>query len=542
MTHFNQFQLPEFLLTSLERMNISMPTPIQEEAIPLGLEGKDILASAQTGSGKTIAYLLPILTKLFNDPQGKALVLAPTRELAVQVKDTIIQLLGRGSPLHSALLIGGEPISKQFDQLRKSPRIIIGTPGRINDHLNRRTVDIRDTSFFVLDETDRMLDMGFSDQLEEIKRYLPQGCQTFMFSATMPSNILKLAQKYLNDPQRIAVGSTTKPVTQIQQDIIHTTAGDKFSHLLKELDKREGSVIVFVKTKRSAEDIADRLKDENHNAQAMHGDLQQRKRERVMKSFRDSKSRIMVATDIAARGLDVPHIKHVVNYDLPQSPEDYVHRIGRTGRAGAEGFALSLISPQDARQWKIIHRHMYEGEDSKPSSYGRMPSNKNRTSSRGDDFKGSSRPFSPKKRMYEGDDSRPASSGRGAFPKSRYEGNDSRPASTGRGAFPKPRYEKDDSIPASTGRGAFPKPRYEKDDSRPASTGRGAFPKSRYEGDDSRPASSGRGAFPKSRYEKDDSRPSSSSRGAFPKPRYEKDDSRSASAGRGATKRPKKRY
>ncbi len=360
MKNFFTFGLPDFLLESLDRMKITEPTPIQEAAIPIAMEGKDVLASAQTGTGKTIAYMLPIVANLING-QGAALIMTPTRELAIQVKATLDQLLGRKPAFESAVLIGGEAIVKQFGQLRRFPRVVIGTPGRIIDHINRKTLVLKDTKFLVLDEMDRMLDMGFTDQLEEINWHLPKERQTLMFSATMPSNIIKISQKYLRDPQRVTIGSTTEPIAKIQQDTVHLSHAEKFSKLLQEIDSREGSIIVFVKTKRGADNLSDKLQDKGHSADAIHGDLQQRKRERVIQSFRNKRNRIMVATDVAARGLDVPHIEHVINYDLPQCPEDYIHRIGRTGRAGAEGRALSFITSDESGKWRMIQRLINPG-------------------------------------------------------------------------------------------------------------------------------------------------------------------------------------
>jgi ATP-dependent RNA helicase DeaD len=259
MTNFETMNVPAYLVQSLERMQITTPTPVQSQAIPLGLEGHDILASAQTGTGKTIAYLIPLLTKLAESPTSTALILTPTRELATQVRDSITQLLGRKNDFGLALIIGGEAISKQFMQLRSRPRLIIGTPGRVIDHLHRRTLNLAHTAFLVLDETDRMLDMGFHEQLKELCQFLPDERQTFMFSATMPDNIIKLAQQYLKEPKRITIGSTTKPIENIKQDIKHTTNADKFSNLLQELDSREGSIIVFVKTKRGADELVLKL-------------------------------------------------------------------------------------------------------------------------------------------------------------------------------------------------------------------------------------------------------------------------------------------
>lgn len=370
---FKNFDLPDTLFQQLERIAITTPTPIQLKAIPVALQGHDILASAQTGTGKTIAYLLPLIAKLQDNASASALILAPTRELADQIKAALQQLLSRSAKNDIALLIGGAPIYKQFTMLRRNPRYIIGTPGRINDHLSRGTLCLRETRILVLDETDRMLDMGFSEDLEKIAKHLPKERQTMMFSATMPANIIKLSHKYLSNPQQITIGTTTQPAAKISQKAVQTSSKDKFSHLLKELSEREGSIVIFVKTKIGAAQLADKLVRQNHSADAIHGDLKQRQRDDVIRGFRNSRYRIMVATDIAARGLDIPHVKHVINYDLPQCAEDYIHRIGRTGRAGMEGHALSLISPEDIRKWKVIDNLIHPNNAKK----GKKPSEPN---------------------------------------------------------------------------------------------------------------------------------------------------------------------
>jgi len=372
MQNFEAFGLPNFLVQSLERMHITKPTPIQAQSIGPAMTGKDILASAQTGTGKTMSYLLPLVSNMMASKTSTALILTPTRELAAQVRDAISQIFNSAPPFRSALLIGGDPIMKQFAALKRQPRIIVGTPGRVIDHLERRTLDLKETAFLVLDETDRMLDMGFTEPLKKIASMLPQQRQTMMFSATMPPSIIAMSQKYLTDPVHIKVGSTIEPIAKIKQESIQIQHGQKFTHLLKELDDREGSVIIFVKTKHSADSLALKLKGQSHNADAIHGDLRQRRREQVIASFRNQKSRIMVATDIAARGLDVPHVMHVINYDLPQCPHDYIHRIGRTGRAGAEGFALSMISPDDNSKWRAIGK-LISGEDIDPQRVPNKP-------------------------------------------------------------------------------------------------------------------------------------------------------------------------
>ncbi len=361
MENFQSLTLPQVLADALIQMDYIIPTPIQAQAIPFALEGRDILGSAQTGTGKTAAFGLPLLAHLINNPSSAALVLTPTRELAMQVIDVMRKLLGKEGKIRSALLIGGASMRDQFIALKSSPRLIVGTPGRINDHLDRGSLRLNKTDFLVLDETDRMLDMGFGIQIDAILEYVSEKRQTLMFSATLPKGIVRLAQKYLNNPERIAVNSVTMAADNIKQDVVRTSEGEKYSKLVSELDTREGSILVFVKTKRGADQLAFKLNKEDFNSKAIHGDLRQSQRERVINDFRKEKCRILIATDVVARGLDIPHIKHVINYDLPQCPEDYIHRIGRTARAGAEGSALSLVSPQDSSKWYAINRLMNPG-------------------------------------------------------------------------------------------------------------------------------------------------------------------------------------
>jgi superfamily II DNA/RNA helicase len=356
MTNFEGFGLSPDLNRALKRMNYTAPTPIQEKAIPIALQGRDILGSAQTGTGKTAAFGIPLVEALLRSPRGSALVLTPTRELAKQVLEVIHQLLGPQSPIKTAFIIGGEPMGKQFSQLRARPRIIVGTPGRINDHLDRGSLMLSDTAFLVLDETDRMLDMGFGVQLDRILKFLPAKRQTLMFSATLPDGIIKLSSKYLTNPERVSMGATNVVARNIKQDVIRITQDKKYTELVSQLHERNGSVIIFIKTKHGAEKMAKRLIRDGFEADALHGDLRQSKRTSVMNNFRRKSFRVLVATDIAARGLDVPHIEHVINYDLPQVAEDYIHRMGRTARAGAEGSALCFVSPEDGRKWHAIER------------------------------------------------------------------------------------------------------------------------------------------------------------------------------------------
>lgn len=356
MKNFEGFGLNTELAQSLVKMDYAKPTPIQAQSIPLALEGNDIMGTAQTGTGKTAAFTIPLIEKLLNDPKGSALVLTPTRELGKQIMDIMHQLLGKKSSIKTAFIIGGEPMGKQMNQLRARPRLIVGTPGRINDHLECGNMMLNDTRFLVLDETDRMLDMGFMVQLERIFKFLPKKRQTLMFSATMPKNILKLAEQYMNNPKRVSVGKVNVVAHNIKQEIIRIEKDKKYNELMSQLHDRSGSVIVFVKTKYGADRMAKNLRRDGFTSEALHGDLRQSKRDRVMQNFRKMNFRVLIATDIAARGLDVPHIEHVINYDLPQVAEDFIHRMGRTARAGAQGSAISFVSNQDGRKWHAIVR------------------------------------------------------------------------------------------------------------------------------------------------------------------------------------------
>jgi superfamily II DNA/RNA helicase len=268
----------------------------------------------------------------------------------------IIQLLGRNNPIKAACLIGGESMHKQLGQLKSRPRIIVGTPGRINDHLDRKSLKLSDTGFLVLDETDRMLDMGFGIQIDRILKHLPAKKQTLMFSATLPEEIVRMSAKYLKNPERVSMGATNVPSIKIKQEVIHIQQEQKYPELIKQLQQRTGSILVFVKTKHNSKNLAAKLCKEKFKADALHGNLRQSKRTTVMSAFRNKKFTILVATDIAARGLDVPHIEHVINYDLPQVAEDYIHRMGRTARAGAEGSSLSFITNSDREKWNAIER------------------------------------------------------------------------------------------------------------------------------------------------------------------------------------------
>ena len=353
---FSDLQIENKLKRSIELAGFSIPTPIQNQSIPVSLSGIDILGTAQTGTGKTLAFTIPMINKLILDKHSMALIVCPTRELATQVMSTVLKLNVREIGINNALLIGGESMQKQLKKLNKRARIIVGTPGRINDHLERKSLNLSRVNYLVLDETDRMLDMGFTPQIEKILKFIPKNHQTLLFSATLPDNILKISQKYLNNPERISVGSLSTPIKKIKQETLQITNDKKYHELINQLVERNGSILVFVKTKHGADKIVKRLKYDGHKADAIHGNLRQSKRDRVINGFRNGHSRVLVATDVAARGLDIPIIKHVINYDLPQVPEDYIHRIGRTGRAGKDGSALTFLTSSDRSMWNSISK------------------------------------------------------------------------------------------------------------------------------------------------------------------------------------------
>jgi len=360
---FEQFDLPRALHATLAHMKYTSPTPVQAQAIPAALKGKDVLGSAQTGTGKTGAFLIPIIAKMMTDPHASALIMTPTRELASQILVVARQLLHNNSTVKMALLIGGESMGRQRAQIAARPRLVIGTPGRINDHLRSRSNIFATTSILVLDEADRMLDMGFTPQINEvIKHITTPNRQTLMFSATFPKEIIAFTKTYMKDPIRV----TIEPERTSAANIIHETRDvnekTRYDDLTDELHNRKGSIIIFVKTKHGSDRIAKRLKEDGHQVDVIHGGLTQSRRDRAIAGFRNKKTRIMVATDVAARGLDVPHIEHVINYDLPQVAEDYVHRIGRTARNGAEGRALSFLMPSERGKWNAIQRLLNPGQ------------------------------------------------------------------------------------------------------------------------------------------------------------------------------------
>lgn len=356
MKSFDQLDLPAILQDLLKQEKFLVPTPIQEKTIPLILEGKNIVASAQTGSGKTLAYILPMISEVIKNQKSNGLVLAPTRELAKQIADVARVFTEKLPNTKVSLVVGGSDMRRQTKALKKNPQIIVATPGRLNDHLNRRNIKLDQVKILVLDEGDRMLDMGFAPQIDEIFKFLKGRTQTLLYTATMPQKMKTIVKKYMSQPVEISAGPTSQPVSNVTQRAIFTTRKKKEDLLIDELNKRKGSVIIFTKTKRGADSLSKSLKEIGFKVSKIHGDRTQGQRNKAIIQFKEGRSSILCATDVAARGIDIPTVKHVINYDLPMVDEDYVHRIGRTARNGASGEALSLLAPTDKNTWLKIQK------------------------------------------------------------------------------------------------------------------------------------------------------------------------------------------
>ncbi|MBV9787868.1 MAG: DEAD/DEAH box helicase, partial [Chloroflexi bacterium] len=354
---FEELGLSEPTLKAIAELGYEEPTPIQARTINRMSEGVDVIAQAQTGTGKTAAFALPIIEKLdTNIRTPQALVLTPTRELAVQVAEAF-HSYGKYQRIAILPVYGGQPIDRQLRALDRGVQIVVGTPGRLLDHIRRGTLKLDRVSTVVLDEADEMLDMGFIEDIEAILQETPEGRQTALFSATMPGPIAELARRYMRDPQRITVQAEQMTVPQIRQIYYEVGGRDKFEILARLLDfETPTSAIIFCRTKSEVDSLGERLIARAFPAETLHGDLSQVQRDRVMGRFRSSQVELLVATDVAARGLDVEHVSHVINYDIPLDPEIYVHRIGRTGRAGRTGTAITLVTPRERRLLKIIER------------------------------------------------------------------------------------------------------------------------------------------------------------------------------------------
>lgn len=344
------------LLDVLTQLKYTTPTPIQQKSIPISVEGNDVVGIAQTGTGKTLAFAVPIIQRL-SQTQGRALVILPTRELALQVEETI-QRVGRAMGIRTAVVMGGASMYMQIQKLRQNPQVIIATPGRLLDHLQQRTVRLNDVKILVLDEADRMFDMGFAPAINKIMEVIPgpEERQTLLFSATMPPQIMQLASKYMKMPVRVEIVQQGTTSERVSQEIIFIHKEDKVKLLGKLLDENRGSILVFSRTKHGATKIARAIRDLNHSASEIHSDRSLSQRREALEGFKRGKYRVLVATDIAARGIDVKGIELVINFDLPDAAEDYVHRIGRTGRAGLEGRAVSFATPDQKGDVRGIER------------------------------------------------------------------------------------------------------------------------------------------------------------------------------------------
>ncbi len=342
------------ILEALDRMKFTIPTPIQHKAIPIAAEGKDIIGVAQTGTGKTLAFAIPIIQRL-SQRKGRCLVLVPTRELAIQVDETF-QKLAPLFGMRSAVLIGGASMHLQLQALRKNPRILIATPGRLVDHMSQRTVLLADVNILVLDEADRMLDMGFLPQIEQILKYIPKDRQTMLFSATIPAEVITIGTAHMKLPIHIEIAPSGTTVEQVIQELFIVKKDSKRQLLAKLLAQYHGSVLLFSRTKIGAAKITRFIRGLGYASAEIHSNRSLGQRREALEGFKIGKYRILVATDIAARGIDVSGIELVINYDLPEDSENYVHRIGRTARAGREGRAISFATPDQRDDIKNIER------------------------------------------------------------------------------------------------------------------------------------------------------------------------------------------
>jgi ATP-dependent RNA helicase RhlE len=357
MNQFSDFNLSPALKTRLAAANFVTPTPVQTAAIPPALEGKDVLATAQTGTGKTLSFLIPIIERLqkSQNKSGKALILLPTRELAMQVEQAF-RKIAAGSNIHVALVVGGMNEGPQLQSIRKGARLIVATPGRLEDYLKRKLVKLDQVEMMVLDEVDRMLDMGFKPAIRRIADCTPSQRQTLCYSATLDAQIKEVVRDYLKNPVRIEIGSVLKPSENVELQTFEVEQDKKHELLEHLLSSEKGSFLVFVRTKHGADRIAKKLCRSGWAATQIHGDRSQSQRNAALRSFSEGKHRVLVATDVAARGIDVAHVAHVVNYDMPKEAEDFVHRIGRTGRASSRGVASTFAIPSERKDLRKIER------------------------------------------------------------------------------------------------------------------------------------------------------------------------------------------
>lgn len=355
MTNFSELNISESTLRSVKRMGFEEATPIQEGTIRFAIEGRDVLGQAQTGTGKTAAFGIPLIEKIDpKNPNIQALVIAPTRELAIQVSEELYKI-GYDKRVKLLSVYGGQEIGRQIRALKNRPQIIVGTPGRIIDHINRRTLKLEGVQTLVLDEADEMLNMGFIDDINAILENVPSERQTLLFSATMPPAIRKIAETFMRDPEIVKIKAKELTMENIEQFFVKAQDREKFDVLTRLLDVQKPELaIIFGRTKRRVDELSQALTLRGYLAEGIHGDLSQAKRISVLRQFKENKIDILIATDVAARGLDISGVSHVYNFDIPQDPESYVHRIGRTGRAGKSGIAVTFVTPREMGYLRIV--------------------------------------------------------------------------------------------------------------------------------------------------------------------------------------------
>ncbi|MCQ6282045.1 DEAD/DEAH box helicase [Bacillus sp. EB600] len=360
MPDFVSLGVSKVLAKTLSTYGVVTPTPVQERAIPSIMAGKDIIAQAQTGTGKTLAFILPILGKINpNTSHPSTLIVTPTRELALQIKEEIEKLIMNLDGIHVLAAYGGQDVEKQLKKLRRNVQIVVGTPGRLLDHIRRGTLQLSQINCLILDEADQMLHIGFLNEVEQIIKETPSNRQSLLFSATIPAEIREIAHKYMLNPEYIQIEKVQGPAENVKQMAYLTTDRAKQATLIELIEThRPFLAVIFCRTKRRVSKLYDALKSNGFNCDELHGDLSQAKRERVMKRFRDAEIQLLIATDVAARGLDVEGVTHVYNYDIPQDSESYIHRIGRTGRAGTRGIAITLYSSKDHAFLAIIEKEL----------------------------------------------------------------------------------------------------------------------------------------------------------------------------------------
>jgi ATP-dependent RNA helicase RhlE len=358
MTLFSEFPLSAVLQENLSRNGFTTPTPIQAQTFEPAIAGRDLVATAQTGTGKTLAFVLPMMQQLTSEPRRpgvRALILSPTRELAVQIANTLA-LVARGTGIHAATVVGGLNERTQLQAIRKGAQVVVATPGRLTDFLDRGLVNLSNIRLLVLDEADRMLDMGFLPAIQRICSALPRERQTLLFSATIEASVKKLVATHVRDAVRVELGSTSKPTEQVTLQVFEVDQDRKLDLLLKMLREEQGSFLVFSRTRHGADKLAKKLSQSSIKTTAIHGDRSQNQRMQALKGFQEGYYRVLVATDVAARGIHVDSISHVVNYDIPAAPEDFIHRVGRTGRAGTTGTATTFATRAERRDIALIER------------------------------------------------------------------------------------------------------------------------------------------------------------------------------------------